>query len=446
MTLFYTTDTSVFGDLLPVDPGITGEGRPHSAKNQVQPVYNCRIVIICLVCLLVLTCSCHSLEKRKYGLVGPVVGEKVDTFEDYWTDCGPFKPNDPSKKMRRGKAGVIRFFKKGNYTDSVRVEGNFIVYVFHGAEDGIELTQPQAKLVLTAEQLEKQRRYDKKVGHSYHVWLDLGEVDQPEEEISLLSIFTDAKTGEQTSSKVVRTNVPGTPVAKAVHDENASPEEIRRRLFKQFEEEQKQRSKSSQSSAAPQSSPGQTRDHSVQGDNRVTTIDVSSISHRFATADPTAAPTVAPTAERVSLVGHDTAVDTSRERLLATFSARTTSNTGTSELTSGVFPQGKQKYTLEEARHLPGPLTPPGNATESAVAAMVSSTDTLPETRSVKTAPSTLPALSKKNVTLAGKIPPTAWQAAENSDTSGRGKQAAPVAASPQARSTDYQSGQPQVQ
>ncbi|MDO5567355.1 MAG: hypothetical protein Q4G59_11910 [Planctomycetia bacterium] len=397
--------------------------------------YTNRIATICLACLLLLTCGCNSMEKRKYGLLGPVVGEKVDTFEDYWTDCGPFKPNDPSMKMRRGKAGVIRFFKKGNYTNSVRVEGNFIVYVFHGSEDGVELTQPQAKLVLTAEQLEKQRKYDKKVGHSYHVWLDLGEVDQPEEEISLLSIFTDSKTGEQTSSKVVRTNVPGSPVAKATRDEKASPEEIRRRLFKQFEEEQKQRGNMSQSSVTSQSSSNQTRDDSAQNGNRVTTIDVSSISHRFATTDPT----VQQVANPIVTAGHDTAIDTSRERLLATMSAGRNADPGTYQQTSGVLPRGKQKYTLEEARYLRGPLAPPNSVIGNATAP---SKDVLPENGPVL--PTMKMNMSPNMTPPSGTIQPATRQPIQT--TTAPGKQVSPVAVSPQGQSTDSQSDQLRVQ
>lgn len=385
--------------------------------------YTNRIQAVCLVCLLVLLCGCNSMEKRKYGLIGPAVGEKVDTFEDFWTDCGPFKPNDPSMKMRRGKAGVVRFFKKGNYTHSVRVEGSFIVYVFHGSEDGVELTQPQAKLVLSAEQLEKQRKFDKKVGHSYHVWLDLGDVDQPEEEISLLSIFTDTKTGEQTSSKVVRTIVPGTPVAKTAADEKDSVEEIRRRLFKKHEEELKQRAEYVRTGDTQRkevdSSPGSGHDHSrtsseqikndsVQVDRRVTTIDVSSMSRRLATAESVMNP--------ISSAACDTANDPSRERLLATIRAGRNNDSAPFRQTSGVLPRGKQKYTLEEARHLGSPFTPEWSQTALA--------------------PGTPMAIAQ---TVAGPAPQI------ETLSNDRGKPAVAPAAFPQARSIDSQSGQPRA-
>ncbi|MDO5553642.1 MAG: hypothetical protein Q4G68_07750 [Planctomycetia bacterium] len=175
------------------------------------------LAVNALFALLLLT-GCASMQKHKYVFFGPAVGEKVDIFEDYWTDAGPFKPDDASLKLRRGKAGVIRFFKKDDYVRSVRVDGSLIVYVFHGGQEGIELTKPQAQLVLSPEQLEKHRKYDKKIGHTYHVWLDLGEADLPEEEISILSVFTDSESKEQKASDIIRTIVPGSPNPEVKRD------------------------------------------------------------------------------------------------------------------------------------------------------------------------------------------------------------------------------------
>lgn len=211
---------------------------------QIKSDYIFRFLLAFLF-VVMLNCfiGCSSMEKRKYVVCGPVVGEKVDLFEDHWTDYGPFKPDDPKMKMRRGKAGVIRFFKKDNYTKSVRIDGSFIVYVFQGNEEGVELTHPEAKLILSPEQLEKQRKYDKKTGHSYHVWLDLGEVDLPEEDISLLSVFTDTKTSEQTSSTLIRTTIAGVTRSGLNEKPSAKSEAeiLREELLRKFAEEEHQK-------------------------------------------------------------------------------------------------------------------------------------------------------------------------------------------------------------
>jgi len=159
--------------------------------------------------------GCASTGMKKYLFFGPPVAEKVEIFEDYWVDTGPFKPDDPNLKLRRGKGGIIRFFKKGNYLRSIMVDGTLTVYVYDGTEDGVELTVPEARLVLDSEQLnKKQRKFDKENGYSYHVWLDLGEYDLPEKEITILSVFTDNKTGEKTASKLIRTSIGGSKKVK----------------------------------------------------------------------------------------------------------------------------------------------------------------------------------------------------------------------------------------
>ncbi|MDO4586830.1 MAG: hypothetical protein Q4C95_05965 [Planctomycetia bacterium] len=183
-------------------------------NNQSINLRNKTALLIVFILLAGFFFGCNSLEKRKYGVIGPIVGEKVELFEDYWSDIGTFKPNDPNLKMRRGKGGVIRFFKKGSYVRSVRVDGSLTVYVFKGTQEAVELTNPSWQLTLDSEQLEKQRKFDKEVGHIYHVWLDLGEYDLPEEEISIFSVFTDNATGLQTASKLIRTSISGTPNPK----------------------------------------------------------------------------------------------------------------------------------------------------------------------------------------------------------------------------------------
>lgn len=169
------------------------------------------LLLLLFVFVVTLNFGCSSVQRKKYIVAGPVVAEKVHSFEDYWEDQGPFKPDDPNLPLRRGKAGIIRFFKEGNNTKSVNIDGSLTVYVFEGTSEGVQLTKPIAKTVYSAEQLEKQRKYDKKIGYSYHIWLDLGEMDQPEEDISILSVFTDTKSKEQTTSKVIRTTIYGNP-------------------------------------------------------------------------------------------------------------------------------------------------------------------------------------------------------------------------------------------
>ena len=68
---------------------------------------------IAIVVTLATTLGCSSVGPRKYVLFGDPQPEKVEMFEDFWRDY-PFKPDDPTLPLRRGKGGVIRFFKKDN--------------------------------------------------------------------------------------------------------------------------------------------------------------------------------------------------------------------------------------------------------------------------------------------------------------------------------------------
>lgn len=169
--------------------------------------------IVCCVLLLVgLTAEltgCSGMERKKYLFWGDVVGVKPDTLLDHWEDYGTFLPNDPNLKKRRGKAGVLRFFLDRDMSHSIPVSGSLIVFVFRGDDEGVELTEPMAKLVLEPEQLDRQRKFDKKKGYNYHIWLDLGEIDLPEENISILCVFTDSKTKEQVASGITYTRITG---------------------------------------------------------------------------------------------------------------------------------------------------------------------------------------------------------------------------------------------
>jgi len=171
---------------------------------------------ICALCALLVslatTLGCSSVGPRKYVFFGDPKPEKVEIFEDLWSDeYGAFKPDDPSLPLRRGKAGVVRFFKKNSYSRSILVDGTLTVNVYEGDKPGITLTQPDAQMVLTSEELnESHRQFDKKTGYTYHIWLDLGEYDQPEKTYTILSIFKDGKTGEATLSKPIVIVAPGT--------------------------------------------------------------------------------------------------------------------------------------------------------------------------------------------------------------------------------------------
>lgn len=171
---------------------------------------------LCALCALLVslatTLGCSSVGPRKYVFFGDPKPEKVELFEDFWSDdYGAFKPDDPSLPLRRGKAGVVRFFKKNSYSRAILVDGTLTVNVYEGDKPGITLTQPDAQMVISSEDLnENHRQFDKKNGYSYHIWLDLGEYDQPEKTYTLLSIFKDAKTGAATLSKPIVIVAPGT--------------------------------------------------------------------------------------------------------------------------------------------------------------------------------------------------------------------------------------------
>ncbi len=170
--------------------------------------------------VLCLFSGCSSFEHHQYVFWGEIVPQHPETLEDHWSDYGPFLPNDRSLKMRRGKAGVVRFYKKGDYERSIPVDGELVVYVFAGDSDGVELTEPKYKLVIDPEKLNRQRKFDKKNGYSYHVWLDLGEIDQPPENISILSVFTETKSRDQVASGGTYTQIGGEATAQVEPKKN----------------------------------------------------------------------------------------------------------------------------------------------------------------------------------------------------------------------------------
>lgn len=183
------------------------------------------------------TFGCSGAGPRKYVLFGEPQPEKVEMFEDYWQDY-PFRPDDPKLPLRRGKGGVIRFFKKGSYTKSILVDGELTVNVYYDQRDGVTLTEPDEQMVLSSKELNEHRKFDKEVGYSYHIFLDLGVYDQPEAEITILSVFKDAKTGQATLSKEIRTTTLGTspPVKKVKDKPETDAEKIARRILGSDEE------------------------------------------------------------------------------------------------------------------------------------------------------------------------------------------------------------------
>ncbi|MBQ3332293.1 MAG: hypothetical protein IJG83_02610, partial [Thermoguttaceae bacterium] len=73
--------------------------------------------------LSALLCGCTSIERHQFVFWGDIVTEKPADIQDHWSDYGPFRLNDPTKKLRRGKAGVIRFFKEKDHNRSIAVDG-----------------------------------------------------------------------------------------------------------------------------------------------------------------------------------------------------------------------------------------------------------------------------------------------------------------------------------
>ncbi|MDO5581153.1 MAG: hypothetical protein Q4G69_08440 [Planctomycetia bacterium] len=298
-----------------------------------------------LFALIIIQTGCNSIDKRKYIVAGPIVGEKVQVFEDYWSDYGTFKPADSEKKMRRGKAGVIRFFKEGNYVRSVRVDGSLVVYVFEGTSEGVELTQPHAKLVLSPEQLEKQRKYDKKIGHAYHVWLDLGEIDLPEADISIMSVFTDANSGEQTTSKLIHTTVPGKPKKEIAAKKNGKKREIDEKELARLVEERVKEEQLREAS----------RIQAASNERTITTIDLENGSG-----------TLYSLKNGAGIPNSNTAPPSDYSRFSAQNSKQNNKN-NTDLSVQGLTPSMQKKYTLEEIRHLAFNPTQPGNPGASSV-------------------------------------------------------------------------------
>ncbi len=181
-----------------------------------------------LLGLLAVVSGCTSLgiERHKYIFWGDIVPGKPTSIRDHWSDYGPFRLDDPNAKLRRGKAGVIRFFTEKDYSHSIAVDGDLVVYVYSGNEEGVELTEPFARLFLTSEQLNHQRKFDKKNGYSYHIWLDLGVVDDPPENISILTVFNDAETRDQVASGITYTRIEGLETISKEKDAHRSEIEL----------------------------------------------------------------------------------------------------------------------------------------------------------------------------------------------------------------------------
>ncbi len=192
------------------------------------------LTVLILTLFAVSSVSCSSVGPRKYVFFGDPQPERVEMFEDYWSDF-PFKPDDPNLPLRRGKGGVVRFFKKDSYSRSIMVDGDLTVNVYYSSQEGVSLREPDSQLVVTSKELnEKHRKFDKDAGYSYHVYLDLGLYDQPEEEITILSVFKDAKTGQTTLSKEIHTTAMGSSPLRqnAQDDEDEIENWTRKRLEK----------------------------------------------------------------------------------------------------------------------------------------------------------------------------------------------------------------------
>ena len=225
--------------------------------------------------------GCSSLEHHQYIFWGEIVPQHPETLEDHWSDYGPFLPDDRTKKMRRGKAGVLRFYKEKDLERSIPVDGELVVYVFEGHDDGIELTRPKYKLVVDSERLNRQRKFDKKNGYSYHIWLDLGEVDQPEEAISILAVFTETKTRDQVASGITYTQIGGEPT----HETNLKGSR-KGDLLKQ-ELDEKSNDPERQTAASDKSAAGETSDadRGKEGSNELFSINLSnSLAEQIASA------------------------------------------------------------------------------------------------------------------------------------------------------------------
>ena len=98
------------------------------------------LLLLFLAVSAVMALGCSNAGPRKYLIFGEYTPEKVEAFEDYWSDF-PFKPNDPDLPLRRGKGGVIRFFKKNNYTRSIMVDGDLTVNVYYENGSYVKRTQ-----------------------------------------------------------------------------------------------------------------------------------------------------------------------------------------------------------------------------------------------------------------------------------------------------------------
>gem|GEM_PF-783812 len=169
------------------------------------------LILLLFSCLLLTGCTHLYLEsttEQLHTLLGlePKMPKPrtPSRMTDIWTDTVLHQPGQPAI---RGFGGRVMFYEQGKDSPIV-VDGTFTVYVFDDEVTGENELKPLRKYVFLPEHLPT--HYSRsKLGHSYSFWLPFDEVGNPRRQLSLVSRFQDAKTGEVIVSKVVHKSLPG---------------------------------------------------------------------------------------------------------------------------------------------------------------------------------------------------------------------------------------------
>jgi len=133
-----------------------------------------------------------------------------------WTDSVMSRPGEPSQ---RGFGGRLMFY--GNLSeDSIKVDGQLVVYMFDETDRDSENCVPDRRVIITAKQFTN--HYSKSsVGHSYSVWAPWAEVGGYRKQISLVARFEPLE-GASIMSELTRQVLPG-PSPPEVPKPQATP-------------------------------------------------------------------------------------------------------------------------------------------------------------------------------------------------------------------------------
>jgi len=169
------------------------------------------IAVVTLAVFAPLSCGCKTFTPSEWtkGWMGdekPKVEEskfaRPARLAVVWS---PAVLNSPGKKPTRGFGGRIYFYDAAN--NAVPVEGQLVVYGYDDTTPTNTSRSPDRKYAFTPEQFSSHYT-PTDLGASYSVWIPWDEIGQPQREVSLLPMFTDA-SGQLVMGQSSKNLLPG---------------------------------------------------------------------------------------------------------------------------------------------------------------------------------------------------------------------------------------------